>query len=293
MKLALGTVQFGTAYGVANREGRPSETEVGAILQRAAAIGMRLFDTAPAYGDSESCLGRSLGEDPPFGFVTKTPRMRNLDDVMDNERGLAATFRRSLDALGGRRLYGLLIHNPEDATGDHGEAAIQEMQDLKAHGLVEKIGVSVYDPADTDRIGPLDALDIVQLPLNVFDQRFLAQGVLRKLKAAGIEIHARSAFLQGLLVMAPDALPPYFAPARRLLTQFHNAARDMGATPLQAALGFLHGTQEIDHIVVGVQSLGQFDEVIAAAAETPSLDYAAFSIDDRSVTDPRQWPSFH
>ena len=72
-RLGLGTVQFGLDYGVSNRAGRPDESEVAAILARAIEAGIGYLDTAPAYGDAESLIGRLLPAGHGLRIVTKLP----------------------------------------------------------------------------------------------------------------------------------------------------------------------------------------------------------------------------
>src|SRR5450755_1692147 len=56
-RIALGTVQFGLPYGIANRAGQVAHADVAAILAYARSAGVDTVDTAIAYGDSEKCLG--------------------------------------------------------------------------------------------------------------------------------------------------------------------------------------------------------------------------------------------
>jgi aryl-alcohol dehydrogenase-like predicted oxidoreductase len=50
--------------------------------------------------------------------------------------------------------------------------------------------------------------DLVQVPYNYLDRRFEAD--FESLKKAGVEIHTRSVFLQGLFFMAPENIPSHF-----------------------------------------------------------------------------------
>ena len=72
-RLALGTVQFGLEYGVANQAGRVQLEDVRHILQEAAAQGVDTLDTAIAYGDSESTLGQAGAAG--WRVVTKLPAL--------------------------------------------------------------------------------------------------------------------------------------------------------------------------------------------------------------------------
>ena len=56
-KLALGSAQFGLAYGISNSHGKVSMNEVFRILTLAKSLGINTIDTASAYGNSEDVLG--------------------------------------------------------------------------------------------------------------------------------------------------------------------------------------------------------------------------------------------
>lgn len=280
-------------YGVANRCGRPDKEEISRVLYAAAELGVSMLDTAPGYGDVEKMLG-SFGEAMDgFGIITKTPRLEGSNAMGDGRHGIAAALDRSLRDLGRDKVYGLLIHHPDDATGPGSGELLAALSHLKADGLVENIGISVYGPADIDGFAYLDDIDIVQLPLNVLDQRFMATGQLSKLKEQGIEIHARSAFLQGLLLMPPEDIPDHLAASRPVLKRYREGLAEAGVSPVQGALGYLNGIAGIDSLVVGAQTEKQIREIMSAADSPPSLDYRPYACDDPAVVDPRLWPRLH
>ena len=68
MKLALGAVQFGIDYGIANVGGQVPFAEVEKILQYANSQNIDLLDTAPKYGNSEEILGSSQTQN--FKIIT-------------------------------------------------------------------------------------------------------------------------------------------------------------------------------------------------------------------------------
>jgi len=168
---------------------------------------------------------------------------------------------------------------------------MEKMLDLKHQGLVKKLGASVYTAEQIDRLLEQYELDLIQLPVNILDQRLVASGHLAKLKRAGVEIHARSVFLQGLLLMEPDTLPPYFEPVREHLRRYRAHLEGWGLSPLQAALGFVIGLEEVDVAICGVNTHQQLEELVRLAKSLPDLDrLAEFAIDAPSVLDPSRWP---
>ena len=293
MKLGLGTVQFGLDYGVTNITGQPPLEAVRSILEHAIRHGVHTLDTAALYGDSESVLGQALPRPHPFSVISNT---LPLDMALSEERAIslvATGVERSLQRLGEPHLSGLLVHRPDDLLGPMGDALFAALSALRAQGLVKKIGVSVYTPQEALTLLRRYPIDIIQLPLNPLDQRHLREGSLHELTQAGVEIHVRSAFLQGLL-LAPSGPLPYgleeLAPAmaawQALLATEH-------LTPLQASLGFLQGIPAVSVTVCGATSLAEWQEIVAAYDSVSALPTELFKklpiLDDKLI-DPRFWP---
>ena len=284
MQLALGTVQFGLDYGVSNQAGRCPPDEVGRILASARRYGIDLLDTAPAYGSAETTLSPFLRNSGPFRIVTKTPRPA--------AGAVRASFDASLQRLDQTKVYGLLVHDTDEFLGPAGSEIERSMQALKETGRVAKIGVSVYTGEQIDGVLARFTPDLVQLPISVLDQRLRRSGALRRLKDRGVEIHARSVFLQGLLLMAPDNLPRHLAGAAPIVTRFQSAARAAGLSPVAGALAFTHRVAEIDYVVAGVCSAQEFEEVAeaAAAARAADLPWDEFAVQDETLINPSLWP---
>lgn len=292
MKLALGTVQFGMPYGVANASGQPSEAEVRAILNRAAAAGVKVLDTASLYGNSETVLGKCLPVGHGFRIITKTPKFSGMKDA-SALAALNAAFAESCARLRVPGVYGLLAHDANDLLGVEGKILWQAMLALRAAGRVSRIGASVYNGAQIDALLQKYPLDLVQLPLSLLDQRLIHGGQLDALQARGVEIHARSVFLQGALLMAPDVLPPHLAGLRPQLREIATRSNRLGIRPLQAALRFVAALPQVSSVVCGVDSVVHFDELITALNPPlpvfDSADATACASTEAKLLDPSQW----
>jgi aryl-alcohol dehydrogenase-like predicted oxidoreductase len=287
MRLALGTVQFGADYGVSNQEGRVSTRTVGEILTAAREEGVDLLDTAHLYGDAEAVLGAALTASAMVRIVTKTPRFDGAGP--DGPRRLQDAFSMSLARLGRKAVHGLLFHHAPDLLGEDGDRLWSAASELRERGLVTALGVSVYAPEDASRILERFPVELVQLPLNVLDRRFVETGVLDALVAAGAEVHVRSAFLQGLLLMDPSETPRHFTPIRALLGRYHAARTAAGLSPVEAALGFLRGIPGIQRVVVGVTRPAELRECAAAARRRVNMDYGPYSCQDPDMIEPFRW----
>lgn len=261
MRLALGTVQFGMDYGVANCSGQVGKDGVIEILSRARDGGIDTLDTAIAYEESEA----RLGEAGVTGFqvVTKLPPMPAPDE--DPYAWAYRELRGSLSRMRVQSVYGLQLHRSELLTGAHGPAIVRALLDIRAEGLAYKIGVSISSPEELDGLFKAASFDLVQAPLNVLDRRLLDSGWAAQLKDRGVELHARSPFLQGLLLMPGAARPLQFAKWSPLWQRWDSWLKETCQTPLQAALGFVLAQPEVDRVVFGVDGIAQLEEVLLAA----------------------------
>lgn len=289
MKLGLGTVQFGVNYGISNPDGQTAGEEVTEILAVAQQNGIRVIDTAALYGSSEEVLGNALPAGSQFKLVTKTVRF-DTDTITSADASLLEqAFVLSLQKLRSSSVYGLMIHNVADVLAHGGGRLMDRLASLKQRGLVTKIGVSVYTAEQIEMVLERFEIDLIQLPINVFDQRLLQGGQLAKLKAAGVEIHARSAFLQGLLLMEPSTLSSHFDTVKPHLRRYQEYLIQRGVTPVQAALGFVAGLDEIDVVICGVNNHQQLEELCTATTPLPAFDFHDFAINDDLILNPSKW----
>lgn len=285
MKLALGTVQFGLDYGVANTSGRIASEDALSILQLARATGMDTLDTAIAYGDSEGVLGQ-LGVQP-WKVVSKLPEVP--EGCADVSQWARQQIQGSLTRLGISQLHGVLLHRPIQLLEKIGPVLFEALQGLKTDGLVRKTGVSVYGPTELDAVFEKYQFDLIQAPFNILDRRLIESGWAGRLKAAGVEVHTRSTFLQGLLLMSEEQRPSKFSRWQSVWQEWKRWLTDDGLSPLQACLQYSVTQENIDRVVVGVDTPAQLKEIIQAAdGKLSSLPTFSPLQDDRLVN-PATW----
>ena len=292
MQLGLGTVQFGLHYGISNKTGMVSLPAVKSILEIAYKNGIRILDTASAYGESEQALGRAISGGKSFRIITKLPGLKKEVITSEDIKFLLKTFEESMERLCVDTLEGLLLHAPGDLFIEGGESLFDLLSSLKERGLVNKIGASVYTGEEIDRLLSRHEFDIIQLPLNVLDQRLVKSGHLTKLKERKIEIHARSVFLQGLLVMPPEEIHPYFKSISAHLHTYRNFLNEHDLSATEGALSFLHGIDSPDVVLIGVENEKQLHDNInafARASQYKNLDFSCFAVDDGAMVNPQFW----
>lgn len=285
-KLALGTAQFGMSYGVANQNGKIKLEDIKDILKLAKEKNIDLVDTAIAYGDSEKIIGNIGILD--FKFVSKLPLFPKKEDAnviswVDDQIKL------SLKRLRIKSLYGLLIHRSEDLLGGTGKKIVNALNKLKAKGIVKKIGISIYDPSELKKLTDLIKVDIIQAPLNIIDQRFINSGWLSKLYKSDVEVHIRSVFLQGLLLMSKKNRPQKFNRWKSLWKIWHEWLNDNKITALEATIRYALSIKKISKVIVGVDSKKQLQQIILASeGKLPPIPSELF-MSDINLLNPSNW----
>jgi aryl-alcohol dehydrogenase-like predicted oxidoreductase len=284
-RLALGTVQFGQPYGIANNTGQVNLGEATAILAFARSAGIDAVDTAIVYGESEERLGE-IGV-TSFKVVSKLPA------IPESCQDVAAWVNNSVEVSLGRlrlnKLHGLLLHRPEQLLGVQGAELYRALDGLRMRGVVEKIGISIYGPDELDTLWHRFRFDIVQAPFSIVDQRMAESGWFDRLRRDGAEVHVRSIFLQGLLLMSEADRPPIFDRWSCIWQRWHAWLEHEKLTPLQACLGFALSQPEIDRVVVGVDSLRQLQAILASINVPGMKPPRALMSEDTDLINPSRW----
>ena len=286
-RIALGCAQFGLNYGISNQAGQVLLKDARNILTDAKTAGLDTLDTAIAYGDSEERLGQ-LGVDK-WLVVTKLPRLP--DSAKDISAWVQASVTGSLRRLKISNLDGLLLHYPADLLGVHGDDLYTELVELKISGLVKKIGISIYQPDELDAILDHRVFDIVQAPLNIMDRRLISSGWLDRLYRMDVEIHVRSIFMQGLLLMTASQRPVKFQRWKYLWDEWDHWLNVHQLSPLQGCLRYALSFSEIRRIIVGVESRRQLHEILEASSGICPAVPLSMQSNDFKLINPSNWSS--
>lgn len=271
-KIGLGTVQFGTDYGISNEHGIVPEEEVAAILDVFKTNGGRIIDTARTYGTAEEVLGKiNLNG---FKVVSKwlpPVERQSISELLDQ----------TLSKLRLEKLYGYLAHRPNYILEN--PDCWQEVLDLKKDGVVDKIGFSLNKPEELIALKKAGmSPDLIQVPYNYFDRRFIK--VCRDFKQQGGEVHTRSAFLQGLFFVPSEKLTPHFDEVKpfinKLQKNYSNLAGEL--------LGFALRNPWADSVIVGVDNVKQLISNYRSLVYLTGLPLFDKSISD-SILMPSNW----
>tara|TARA_B110000238_G_C16091665_1_gene424118 strand:- start:363 stop:1262 length:900 start_codon:yes stop_codon:yes gene_type:complete len=290
-RLALGTAQFGLNYGIANSSGKVYESQVLEILNKAKKEEIDTIDTAVIYGDSETILGKTGASN--FNIVTKLPPMPELE--IDIEAWAVKNISNSINKLNIKKLYGIMLHQSTDFIGERGFELYRVLRKLKYEGMINKIGVSIYNPKELDSLEINDIkIDIVQAPFNIIDRRLETSGWLIKLKNLGVEIHTRSVFLQGLLLLDSNNKDKYFLKWEKCFKEFEKWIKKTNQTPLEACLNFVYSYDEIDKIIVGVDNLEQLGQILTSINNNYKAPISHhLQINDIMLIEPKNWVLSH
>lgn len=284
MKLALGTAQFGLPYGISNQNGVVKFEDIKDIINASNECGIDTIDTAKNYGNCERLLGNTgvnkfkvvtkIQINGPESVKVKTWIQRNIDD--------------SLKKLNLDTLYSVLVHDAVNESHLKAIDSFSELENLKSKGKINKIGVSVYDPVELRDIINNFNIDIVQIPLNLIDRRFEKEGLLEELSSKKIEIHSRSTFLQGLLLMQNSDLPKYFEKWFDIFKNFDEWTINNSISKIRACLNYPISLNCISKIVIAVNNLNQFTELINTYNEKNN-GFPNICNNNANLVDPRNW----
>ena len=285
-KICLGTAQFGSSYGLTNKNKELSVKEIGEILSLAENNGISFLDTAPSYGNAEYKLGNLEISD--WNVVTKV----KTGNTISTNDSFYESVEASLNRLKIDNLYAVLIHNPKLFFDPQINRLLNQLSDLKEKGLIKKIGVSVYDSVEVDFIlGNFD-VDIIQLPFNVIDGRMIENNTLDKLKRRNIEVHARSIYLQGLLLMDTKDQTQQFGNWESIWKQLNSFCHDNKITPLEACLRYVLQNPKIDRVILGIDNYSQLEETIkATTGGAVNIPNELISLDD-NLCNPLNWDMY-
>ena len=281
-KIVLGTVQFGTDYGITNLDGTPTKNQIFDILDFAWQNGIIRFDTAPDYG-SENILGEFIttnGLQKRALVSTKIPSLKEISNIKNHIR---RKIEKSLDNLG-CPIDVLFFHDPSDSILLKNNPNFFE--NILNDYPITKIGVSVYEPEEVELLKDCTFELAFQFPFNLFDRRF------EKVKMVNGNRYARSIFLQGILASSGDLRGNPPIELSNFHKKYHENLIKLNINPLEAAFLFVIKRQFINYFLVGVDTKEQLDEILSLNLEHHSnfFEFEKFDIDfKKKWIDPREW----
>jgi aryl-alcohol dehydrogenase-like predicted oxidoreductase len=283
MKLVIGSAQLGMNYGLFNNK-KINRKEFKKIEKLVLRSKINFIDTATSYGNSEKIIGNSKLKKLHIITKIKLPSKKNIHI----RNWVSKEISRSLIKLKINKIYGVLIHNYKDLLGKNGKDYLLSLQELKRKKIIKKIGISIYDSKEIKKIWKFWKPDLIQVPLNLFDNRILNSGWINILKKFKIQIYARSVFLQGLLINDYN-LFNFNKKCRPLLDDFKDWCYKKKISQLKACIHFVKQYKKIDYLVVGFNSYFHLKEIIDVFKKKQIIIERNFSTNNLNLIDPRRW----
>ena len=285
-KIVIGTANFGMDYGIGNNQKKLSDSDILDIINTSKKIGVDTIDTAISYGNSLNRLGK-FGIDN-FKIITKFPKIP--DDEKKQTNWFNKQIESTLKQLNVNNLEAILLHYPKDIIENKNSELINFLLNLKNEGVINKIGVSVYEKNELEEILKIFKPDIIQCPINLFDNRLLKTNYLEEISNKGIEVHVRSIFLQGLLLFKKEEIPQEFLKFQNIWKEWYNWLKIIKLNPLDACIRYTNYIKGVDKIVVGINSANQLRQIIKYMRK-PKL-YKELNLQNpisKELIDPRLW----
>ena len=289
--VGFGTVSLGVDYGITapGQFGRPQNDQSIALLRRAAAAGVSLYDTAPAYGESERIVGAALADDAACVFATKISPPTGADI-----RGaVASSLERSCAALRRERLDVVQIHNATVAILRDG-ALLDLLEEARTRGTVRFIGASVYSEEEALAAIECGRIDVLQVAYNLLDQRMAAR-VFPAAQRAGVALLVRSAFLKGALTEKAEHLPDALAEVRRAANRARELLGIDWSGLSRMAMRFCLSHPAVSTVLFGARTVEEVEATLSAAAAGPLpaamlSQLSAIALTDDRLLNPAKWP---
>ena len=252
-KICIGTSNFASSYGINNNKFQRNELK--RLFQFLRLNKLDFLDCADGYKN----FRKFSGELTNFKIIFKInfEKYHNFDVVYKIiNKNLLASKLKSFEAI--------LIHNVHSISKKKLISIILFLKSIKKLKLIKKIGLSIYDIKDLKKIEELKLkVDIIQLPMNIFDNTFINNHLIKKLKKRGTKFHARSIFLQGILLQNTDSLPKYFLKWKQLFKRWENWHVKYKKKKLNSCINFINNVKFLDKIILGINDLDQLKEILS------------------------------
>ena len=282
--LSIGTAQFGFKYGICNKSGVVKKEEVRKILKYCKSKKINCIDTAQGYGKSHKVLGSI--DIKKFQVTTKISNIKKIKNKQ-LKNIVILEINKILKDLNTKKIYALLIHDTHKLKSKFGKNFFEILKNLKKEKKFTKLGVSVYTRKELDFILMNYDIDIVNLPMSVANQEFYNKNYLSKLKNRGIEIQARSIFLQGLLLSNYNQLPKKFK-NNKFFKEWFSWLKMKNYDSLDASLSFIKRINHIDKIVIGVDNLIHLKKIFKSYKKNLKYKFVKFK-QTKILRNPSKW----
>ena len=282
-KLILGTANFNSLYGLRKIKSKNNYS----ILEYAKQKKINWIDTSGAYLNSEKTIGKKKNL---FKIITKN-HFNFKKSITDKElrKKIKKIINKSFTNLKKKTIYGFLIQNSKTLLSKNGDQIYKTLLEYKRNGKIKKIGISTYNFQELREIIKKFKIDLVQVPFNIINDELYSSGMLRILKKNNIEVHVRSIFLQGILLLNFDQLPNKLSGLKKYWKILENILKKKNITSLQACLKYVLSFKNIDKIVIGVEDKKQLEKILKTNINFPKFAKPKIKIKNKNLINPVYW----
>jgi aryl-alcohol dehydrogenase-like predicted oxidoreductase len=286
MKLVIGTANFLKKYTYKDRI--VSEKEIIKILNLAYSKKISHLDTAFNY-DKFYKLSKKINF-KKFKISTKINLSTNQVQKKDFPKKTFSLIKQKTKLFKISNFENLFIHNFDELNLSDLLLIKKTFIYLKKTKIIQKIGISIYDKKSINKIKYFDCVDIIQLPINLIDRKFIKKRTINFFKKNKIKIQARSIFLQGLLLDNVSNLKSNKFKRNLTLIKFDEWVKKNKTTSLKACVAFIKNLNYLDSFVIGVENCSQVREIIHLLKSKKKYNYPKnIYTSDKKITDPRTW----
>jgi len=284
-KIILGSANFDQVYGI--RKNFISKSEIKKLLEFALKNKIKTIDSSPTYGKSEKIIG--ILNRNRFKIISKISIKPNNKKKYINI-WVKKSVKNSLHNLKIKKFECLLLQNAKSLLGKNGDEIYESIKNIKTIGLTNKIGISIYDFNILDKILKKFKFDLIQAPFNIVDQRLFKTGWLKILKKKKIQVHARSTFLQGILLLKYNQIPKKLKKFNKSWQIWENWLKKNKLNSLQACLSFVFNQHQLDGVVISHNSRNDLKKNLEIIKKNKSLfTVSNLNIKQNKFIDPRKW----
>ena len=284
-KIILGSANFDQIYGI--KKSFIKKSEIKKSFDLALINKIKTIDTSPTYNKSEKIIG--LLNNNRFKIISKIPKPPKNIKRENIKKWLKQNVMISLKNLKIKKFECLVLHNANSLLCKNGDEIYKGIRNMKINGFTSKIGVSIYDFNVLDKILKKFKFNLIQAPFNILDRRLVEKGWLKKLKKRKIEVHARSIFLQGILLLKHNRLPKKLIKLNKKLMVWENWLKKNKFSSLQVCLSFVLNQSQLDGIVVGYNNTNQLNQILKLKQIKNNFSLPNLNIKDKKLIDPREW----
>ena len=139
----------------------------------------------------------------------------------------------------------------------------------------------------------MDWIDIVQAPYSIYDQRILlgSNRLKEKLIKGEVELHARSIYLQGIILQKTDKLPKFMSKGlKEHHERLNTYAKNNSVTTMDIANKFIQKNQLVSKAVIGIANSRQLGEIVESWNRIEGMELESdWNWKIKTDIDPRCW----